>query len=513
MSRIVCIAPVLLAAFFALGAHAAPKSVSGAGLSCSDLARYALLGRPPHELTAHALVPGTDFRPRVAPVPNGIVNPPPWNLTNSMTNTVPVYITEPSGGLLFYTARVVFAVYAYTNDPAAAAEWFDLWIYPGGGINIVDRKGRSIVQNAMPQDAGDCYFVNDFNGKLMLAIKRDGENFSLLLYRVTRRGLKLLGEHPTDTVALLGGAFGGGGSRILGAKVVDLSQAIDFSSRTYTSGLVLLNRRLSKTSWSRSPATGVFVPVDVDGRGSPVFRNGVACLFNLFGSPYSWTVSKRGKTLYTHAPSIPTNAYFDFAFDDRGRVIYWVNTGTMSTPTNSPLTLVDRKGAQPLDVPDLGGVGWELAEYDGKYFLTSTASGPHILSAYALRGRKGLRAERSIADYDGVTLAGARAYVFTRNGVYQGVNVYTADLHKEKWQVPMSAGELQYIGRGVIVRQVLNTNTTPLEITLTYFTRKGVRAEHVMKVDSLPVAAAAAHAAPPTAVLTRRELRSWLHAR
>jgi hypothetical protein len=445
-------------------------------------------------------------------MPNDVLNPPPWNLTNSVTNTVPIYIAEPSGGLLYYTAQVVFVSYAYTNDPSAAAEWFDVWVCPGG-INIVDRKGRSIVQNAMPPNAGNCYFVSDYNGKLMLVLKRDGDDFSLLLYRVTRRGLKLLGERPTSTIGFLSGTLGGSGAQLLGNKVANPSIDIDLSNRTFTSGLALLNRRLSKVVWSRPPASGVYVTVSVAGHASPVFRNGVACLFDAFNSPYAWTVSKKGKTLYTQAPTLSSNAYFNFTFDDRGNILYWTNSGTLSTPTNSPLTLVDRKGTHALDVPDLGSVGWELADYNGKYFLTRTASGPPSLSAYALRGKQGLRAQRLIADYDAITVDRKRAYVFTRNGADVGAHVYTADLRKEKWQVPASDCELEYIGRGVIVREVINTNTTPLEMTLTYLNRKGVKAEHVIQFDAFPIAASAADASPPAAVLTRRAPFPCTHTR
>jgi hypothetical protein len=72
----------------------------------------------------------------------------------------------------------------------------------------------------------------------------------------------------------------------------------------------------------------------------------------------------------------------------------------------------------------------------------------------------------------------------------EGAFVYNRNLRKEKWQIPMSDCDLEYIGRGVFLSEVVNTNVTPLEITLSYLTRRGVRAEHVLQVEWPPVATA-----------------------
>lgn len=402
------------------------------------------------------------------PAPKGVINPPAWNATNAVTNAFLTVIVEPRGSVYSSTGTMVIVFYTVTNALGVTGLWIDLSVYPHT-VTIADRRGRTPVRDVLPAGAGSCFWANDYDGKFLLLTKKLAGTHSMLLYRVTRRGLKLMGERAIDGLSA---------PRLLRGKVITTPTIADLTALTQTSAIECYNRRVSKLIWSRPFAPGAYVHAMVGARSLPAFPNGVTCQGNWAASTYSWTMSKKDKAVYTHSVPAAPGTIMRLMFDARGGAVFWTNTGTPVAPTNASPAYVSRKSVRPLTFPSLGSVGWACDAYDGKYFMPHTMDNPSVVRAYSMRGTPRLRGERTIGDFNAMWLDGSRVYTVTSDGAAFGAVCTTAKLNKDKWSIPSGAGRLSYLGRGVMLRELVNETVIPARYTLTLITRHGTLAEH-----------------------------------
>jgi hypothetical protein len=402
------------------------------------------------------------------PAPNGVINPPAWTATNTLTNTFLTVIPEPRGSVYSSTGTMVVVLYAVTNALGVTDLWIDLSVYPHT-VTIADRRGRTPVRDVLPAGAGSCFWANGYDGKFLLLTKKLGGTHSMLLYRVTRRGLKLMGERAIDGLSA---------PRLFRGKVITTPTIVDLTARTQTSAIECYNRRLSKLIWSRPFAPGAYVHAMVGARSLPAFPNGVTCQGNWAANIYSWTISKQDKAVCTHSVPAAPGTIVRLMFDAHGGAVFWSNSGTPEAPTNASPAYVSRKGVRPLTFPSLGSVGWACDTYDGKYFMPHTMDNPSIVRSYLMRHTPRLRGERTISDFNAMWLDGSRVYIVTSDGTAFGAVCSTTVLKKDRWSVPSGAGRLSYLGRGVMLRELANETVSPMRFTTTLITRRGTLAEH-----------------------------------
>ncbi len=390
-----------------------------------------------------------------------------WYGTSMWTNVTFNAFFATDGTILTYSSQVVKVKYDLTNQLGVPANIERTFEYPSG-LTVADKFQNIILGKVIPPEAGNKFSVQGFDGKRLLITRMDNEpTGTVILYQLKKNKLVKLGESTTTginwPIAYLSKS-----------RVYVYTEGMEFETHESLRlvNLDVLDKKMKKKKWERANAPELLKTSKRDGTVYSAFRNGVVCVFDLFGKI---TFTKKGKAFAEH--SLPGWSYF--IPDKKGGVLYW----TEELGTNSPLTYINRKQKKVFEIRTLegpGNVGWEPAGNDGKVFYVQKTASPTTLYGYSYGKKIKKLGQVTEIGYSRLIIGKSEVYIITKDGTAYGIKAYDRKLKKVKWSEPPAEGTLKYIGKETFVREVKSSAESKTTFTYTVFNKKNKIAEHIV---------------------------------
>ena len=340
--------------------------------------------------------------------------------------------SAPNGSLLL----------EYKLFDTVASEFF------AGPTTIIDKKGVKIVDLVRIEGLSNYHSVY-FDGKLLLIETKDGllaGQIKVISFKVGKKGLKKLNEIVFDD-AKYAHAFGE-------LIVVTLSPG-------GATDIIVYNNKLSKK---------LFEIPSSDADVHKTYPNGVVSQSIDIGGNKEVTYTKKGKPLSQHSIPIPAEGDLKYRYDDKGGLLYWIETGSGGNYTNSPITYVNKKGKKILDNAVLDGIPvyWYEYGWNTKYLYLKVPVQSKIL-VYKI-GKNTVKVNESdAAPVNDLTLEKSKVYVVSKEpGGDMKVTEYDKNMEKEKWDSPYY-NNVDYVSKGVFQGTDRQTSGTGKDITVTIF--------------------------------------------
>lgn len=384
----------------------------------------------------------------------------------TMTNTTVRLFPLANGTVLLAAQDMFMHIVVRTNQFDLVSRYQTVFHSRPRGLNVIDRRGRYVLSNAVPPGVSSCYDVLDFDGRRVLVYDQLASR--LFLFRLRRGALT-----PVADVSMPGVLFSGFERRAIVAFQLDAGDG----SREMAFGVVVLDAAL-RERW-RVPlapgwpiriysATGIFVRELLQNTAAyvSVLRNGEL--------DHAWTFPYPGVGM------------LDYAVDQRGELLRFVSTGTRNAPTNSGLTYYDRAGAAQLVNIALPGAGlsWSPDDFaDGRLLIWEPAPAPAaLLRVYRLGRTVRAAGHASVNDYDYAELMGSTPVAYQYKALFDGVygfTTYNGNLRRARWTEPLAAGSIRLFSRSVFMRTFTQPMGAHTNFNARIATRHGVIADHV----------------------------------
>ncbi len=384
------------------------------------------------------------------------------NLSNS-TNATFQLIPAPDGSIAYAVSKVVYSVSSPTNRygyPVNPAIRFSLI---SQGLNIYDRNNTALVVNAWPDGAGANYVLMDFDGKQALLYNPTTE--TLLLYRLTRRGLTRIGQQSVPNLAA-------------GIMYGSYIFSIQISPESYFYGLPVMglqafDKRLKRMKWQLLYEKGA---IDFH------LKTGYATRY--LPQPYTQQVTGYKKGAEQNRTLIDYSFYgfTEFQTDPIGNLLFWYESDGSPFTTNSPITYISRKGDTVFSnrtLPDAGNA-WAFGGFEkSRLYIARPNGATQIATGYKLGKTIVQTGNQALTDYGIADLADGQFLVYRYTGSdMEGFTEYDKNVKKETWNEPLSQGTLDYIGKGTFLRARMIPGAGSTNYLLKIFNRKKTIADH-----------------------------------
>jgi len=333
-------------------------------------------------------------------------------------------------------------------------------------LNVIDRRGRYLLTNAVPPGVSTRYAVLGFDGRRVVLY--DQLALRLRVFRLRRGTLVPVAEQMLPAVLA-----GGLARRDIVAIQVDQGDG----SREMSFGVAVFDPALVER-WRTPLAPGLpacaYTSAGIFAR--ELLQNTAAYV----------SVYQHGAFDHAWSFSYPSAGGFVYNFAPRGEMLHYTSTGPWNAPTNNNLAYYGRDGAPQLTGFTLPGVGsaWSCNDFDGTRLLVSQpATAPaSTLSAFTL-GRTVRAAGTatinhfSFAEFhNNVPVAYQSQDLF--GGVY-GFTVYNRTLRRARWTEPLAAGDVWLFARSVFLRAFTQPSGGHTNFNVRIATRQGIIANHV----------------------------------
>ncbi|MCX7003439.1 MAG: hypothetical protein NTV22_09220 [bacterium] len=333
-------------------------------------------------------------------------------------------------------------------------------------LNVIDRRGRYLLTNAVPPGVSTRYTVLGFNGRRIVLY--DQLTARLHVFRLRRGTLVPVADQ------LLPNVYAGGLAR---RDIVAIQVDQGDGSREMSFGAAVFDPALAER-WRMPLAPGLPVCVYTSA--------GIFARELLQNTAAYVSVYHRGE--FDHAWSFPYPSAGGFIYDFavRGEMLHYIDTGTWYAPTNTGLACYDRAGVPQLTNIILPGVGsaWSFEDFDGTRLLVSQpATAPaSTLSAFILgrtvrAGGNATINHFAFAEFQN-NVPVAYQYQELFDGVH-GFTTYNRTLRRARWTEPLAAGDIWLFARGVFLRAFTQPSGGHTNFNVRIATRQGVIANHV----------------------------------
>jgi len=326
-----------------------------------------------------------------------------------------------------------------------------------GPTTILDKKGVKIVDLVRIEGLSNYHSVY-FNGKILVIETKEellAGQIKVIAFKVGKKGLKKLNEEVFDDAKY---------AQTSGELIV-----VTLSPGGQTD-IIVYNNKLSKK---------LFEIPSSDADVHETYPNGVVSQSIDTNGQKEVTYTKKGKPLSKHSIPIPAEGDLRYRYDDKGGVLYWIETGSGGNHTNSSITYVDKKGKKVLDNAVLDGIPvyWYEVGWNTKYLYIKVAGQSKIL-VYKI-GKNTIKVNESDAvPMNDLILEKSKVYVESKSG---GGDMKAAEydkkMEKEKWDSPYY-GTVDYVSKGVFQGTDRQTSGTGKDITVTIFKGKKNIAVH-----------------------------------
>ncbi len=330
---------------------------------------------------------------------------------------------------------------------------FDLFSRP---TTIIDKKGNKLIDLVSIENLSDYHHVY-FDGKILVIYTTDGVSagqIKVIAFKVSKKGLKKLNEKVFDD-AKYAHSYG----KLI---VVTLSPGGQ-------TDLMVFNNKLSKKLFE--------IPAS-DFNTYEAYPNGVIPQTTVIGDQRIIKYTKKGKPLSQHSIPIPAEGDILFRLDDKGGLLYWVQTGFWGALTNSPVTYIDHKGKKILDNVTLDGIptDWYVVGWNTKYLYVVDSDETKVF-IYKIGKITAKVNEINDVPFKDLILEKSKVYSLTKAAGFSIVSEYDKTMVKKKWNSP-NYFHLDYAGKGVFMGKNTVANGLGRDVTLKVFKGDKIIAIH-----------------------------------
>jgi hypothetical protein len=385
---------------------------------------------------------------------------------STQTNTTVALFPLANGTVLFAAQDGFMHTVVRTNQFDLVSRSANIYQTQPRALNVIDRRGRHILSNAVPPGVTARYHVLDFDGRRLLLY--DLFAGRLHLFRLRRGALA-----PVADLFLPGVQFGGFARR----DVVVFQMDVGDGSREMVFGTVALDAAL-RERWRVPLAPGW--PVRIYSSAGIFVRE------VLQNTAAHVSVLRNGEFDHAWTFPYPAAGMFDYAVDQRGELLQYVDTGTWIAPTNTGLTYYDRAGAPQLVNFTLPGAGpsWFLDDFaDGRLLITEPAPASAMtLRAYRLGRTVRADGHTSVNYCAYAEFMGSTPVAYQYQAVFDGVHgftTYSGNLRRARWNEPLAAGNVWLLARNVFLRTFTQPMGAYTNFNVRIATRHGIIADHV----------------------------------
>ena len=385
----------------------------------------------------------------------------PWVTVTAFTNNLIQAFGAENGSLASSYMKLYFSIQIRTNQfggPVDAKFTYDF--HPQSGVTINDKKGNTIVNDIHPPNAGNQYYMLDFDGKLLLVYNQ--ENSHVIAYKV-KKGFTLLNEQTVENNA---------GAMIEGSKIFVLQSSFGFLLDSAETGIQVFDKKLKKEKWSLPFQPGT---IHIHSLKKELVSRETVQTYNL-----NVVFSKKGKKKTEH--NVPLSMFGITAYcpDMKGGILHWIRTYNGVDDVNSPLTYIDKKNTTVFEnktLTDSGNI-WEYDDDGIKNLITVVPYGASTkIISYKIDKNMKKMGEADVSNYSNMEFDGKELTVYQKIGAQSGFTRFNSKL-KKKWTEPISPGELSDLGNGVFMRVVLVIDSGDTNLLFKIFNKKKTISEH-----------------------------------
>jgi hypothetical protein len=303
------------------------------------------------------------------------------------------------------------------------------------------------------------YWINSYSGKRLLV--GTGENIlsnqlRFIIYKVTKKGLRKIGEQTVDDASH---------ARLYKSLIlVHLYRAGQFSVAAY-------DTKLKKHLFSMPYVSNCV---------SYISEKGITASEQTSSGAKTITYYKRDELLSVHMLPAPVEGVYNTRYDNKGGLLYWIQTGPNPFHTNSPVSYLTVKGKKRPDNAELENAphNWRCSNWDGRYLYVFDDD-TKTLSGYILK-KKAVKIGSIVSPhYDFPKFDKSRIYVFTAAPGGEGVVEYDRKLTQIQWFEPTDSGKISYIGNRVFLRTTEESHwPSHVTFTLRIFNKRKTLATH-----------------------------------
>jgi hypothetical protein len=129
------------------------------------------------------------------------------------------------------------------------------------------------------------------------------------------------------------------------------------------------------------------------------------------------------------------------------------------------ITILDRKLRQRVGdkLPEGIGLHFSFQDYNGSQVLLYDPDSEKLMVYAVKSGAFVQQGEQMIVSFGNAYFVGSEIHAFISGGGMEGLRVFDKKLKKEKWSVPLAAGDIRTIGKTLVARYLWDNST--LEIT------------------------------------------------
>jgi len=389
----------------------------------------------------------------------------PWITEMAGTNNGLLGIAAPNGSLASQIIKVIFNVETRTNQFGYMSKTrYNSEFYAQTGVTITDKKGNVIVNNATPPDAGTQYAPMAFNGKILMVY--DQLNNRLISYKV-KNGFVLLNEQPLT----IDGIF----DRVsINSSEISIYQfQIGFPPNEADSGAIAFDIKLKNEKWSFPLQPGL---IHIHSSKKQMISRGTEETYSL-----NIHFFKKGNSLAKHNVGLPPRGKIEYCTDGKGGILYWTSKYISPHYVNSPLSYITKKGETVFDNKTLtdSGVMWDHADDSMKNFVTVVRNGASAtLRSYKVNKEMEKTGEANVSNYRDSKFNGKELIVEQSLSSQEGFfSIYNSKL-KKKWAEPIAPGDLEYLGKGVFMREIITPGAGETNYHFIIFNKTKTIAEH-----------------------------------
>ncbi|GEM_PF-1214986 len=390
---------------------------------------------------------------------------PPF-IQRTATNTTVALHPLANGTVLLAAQDDYIHSVARTNQFNMVSRYQAMWHTRPRALNVIDRRGRYLLTNAVPPGVSTRYTVMGFDGRRIVLY--DQLTMRVRVFRLRHGTLVPVAEQLLPNVLA-----GGLARRDIIAIQVDQGDG----SREMSFGVAVFDPALAER-WRTPLAPGLPVCAYTSA--------GVFARELLQNTAAYVSVYHRGEFDHAWSFSYPPAGGFVYNFAARGEMLHYIGTGPWNAPTNNNLAYYGRDGAPQLTAITLPGVGtaWTFEDFDGARLLvsqpaTATAS---TLSAFIL-GRTVRAGGTATINYFSFAefqnnVPVAYQYQALFDGMH-GFTTYNRTLRRARWTEPLAVGDIWLFARSVFLRALMQPSGGHTNFNVRIATRQGIIADHV----------------------------------
>ena len=293
----------------------------------------------------------------------------------------------------------------------------------------------------------------------------DQLNSRLISYKV-KNGFVLLNEQPLT----INGIF----DRVsINSSEISIYQfQFGFPPNEIISNANAFDIKLKNEQWSFSLQPGF---IQLHSSKKQMFSRGTEGTYSL-----NIHFFKKGNSLAKHNVSLPPRGNIEYCTDGKGGLLYWTRKSGSPDYINSPLSYVSGKGKLVFNNKTLtdSGVMWDHADDSMKNFVTVVQNGASAtLRSYKVNKEMEKIGEANVSNYRDSKFIGKELIVEQRLSGQEGFIIYNSKL-KKKWAEPIAPGDLEYLGKGVFMREVITPGAGETNHHFIIFNKTKTIAEH-----------------------------------